>query len=862
MLSGMTAMAQLTEGFYRVSNLGSGRYLYVRDCTGSVDMSGTDFGAIELWSGVDKTCSDPSSIIFLKQVGSSWDLQSQGTGVHQLTGHYVAISQTSDKVGYMLYDSGQYLYEIGTSDIYPDMGLLGAKTNAEMPGKAKYRIWITHPITNSGNDFFGIQPYLQKGDKHYTTFFADFAYTPIDNVRTYGISQVDTEHAIAVYKPVSGTVARQQPVIVECPTATPASNRIQLTTSAGNAVAGNQLHGIFFCNGDRTGISRTGNPAAVEFDPATMRMLALDANNQLILTNTPVNLVNQTIKKGKKWVSALCVPANQAYLPVSASCPTTLRLMTEAEYRHYIDSITPVITHDTTFAISGSLTDGVIRPLPYSTSLAIDATTSFRIAQIVRTNSTVGGQTTVVSIDTLWRGAAAGKTTLDRSYAATGFPLSGTATISLTADADGTYRFAMDGINRLSVAFPELPIPVITRDTTCHVSGSFTSGDWTPMPSCTYSIQLPIDSTVRFRFARVIRTSEKVGSRPVVITMDTTHFGASADGELISREAPSASVVHHSNLPFALTADASGRYTLSLSETTVTVTYPAPPVPGITRDTLYYIIGSFTRDQWQQMPQASYSLNLAIDSLVDIRFARVIETRTIIETRPAEYSYDTLYLGATHAGDPVLRSTPTLVITPHSIHPFSLLADADGRYTVTLNNDSVLTTQFPALPIPVITSDTTYYIQQWQGEAATQQLPCALWLDEADSFRFHVLRIIETQTTIGSRDPVITVDTLRLGATGETTITRGENNMAKINLSGTAPMHLTADISGRYEFDLLPDRVLQVAFPVIPLDLQSLILTPETSPVFYDLLGRRYTCGWDNLPAGIYLVGEKKIYKY
>ena len=65
------------DGFYRVQNYGTQRYLYLTDCTGSYDMKRDvgDFGALQLYNGQEKTISDPSCILYIKQFGSQIDIE-------------------------------------------------------------------------------------------------------------------------------------------------------------------------------------------------------------------------------------------------------------------------------------------------------------------------------------------------------------------------------------------------------------------------------------------------------------------------------------------------------------------------------------------------------------------------------------------------------------------------------------------------------------------------------------------------------------------------------------------------------------------------------------------------------------------
>lgn len=336
----MTAFAQsIPEGFYRVQNQGSGYYLYVNDCTGDVSTLGADMGALELWANLDAAISDPGSVIYLKHAGSNtYDLTSQGTGVHEITGRYMTIAETNGK--YMVYNSGQYLYDVGESDVYDGLRLVGAKTNNEMPGKSQYRVWNA-PLINSSSstNYFGFKPTVTASGKYYAPFYADFAYTPKSEVKTWYVSAVDKANAIAVVKEITGTVAKRQPVFVECPSSATSGNKVDLTTAAGTAATTNLLNGVFFANSERSSISHKGkNPAYVVFNPTTMRMLGTDSNGKLAFVNTTDKCVDIEVYDNSKWQNKFCIPHNQSYLTVDSDCPATLTVMTESEYQAFLAS--------------------------------------------------------------------------------------------------------------------------------------------------------------------------------------------------------------------------------------------------------------------------------------------------------------------------------------------------------------------------------------------------------------------------------------------------------------------------------------------------------------------------------------------
>lgn len=334
MLSGMTAFAQLTDGFYRVQNNGCSKFLYVRDCVGEAATSGTDLGAIELWADHSKTLSDPSSVVYVEKHGEQYDIQGQGTGIYALLKQYVTIS--GDKDNYMLFASSQYLYYKGDSSNkkYPGMGLIGPAT-ATSGYPVNNRLWKALPVSSKTDNYFGFTPTLTTSErKLYTTFYADFAYTPVSSgVKTWYVSKVDESKAVAVIRPLTGTVARSQAVIIECAGKNPSDNKIDITRDEGHKTSNNQLVGTYFDCGRRSGKSHANTyPAIIPFDKETMRVLVVDNNGKLSFTNSDASLNTYEYKKGTKWIDGKCIAHNTAYLEVNTTCPANLTVMTEEEY--------------------------------------------------------------------------------------------------------------------------------------------------------------------------------------------------------------------------------------------------------------------------------------------------------------------------------------------------------------------------------------------------------------------------------------------------------------------------------------------------------------------------------------------------
>ena len=102
-LIAIPTIAQISgDGYYRIQNNGSERYITITDnVLTNISTSSTiiDYGNITTWFW-DNIKSNPASIIYIKAVGSEYDISAQGISVHNITGGkaYVQLNQRgSDK---------------------------------------------------------------------------------------------------------------------------------------------------------------------------------------------------------------------------------------------------------------------------------------------------------------------------------------------------------------------------------------------------------------------------------------------------------------------------------------------------------------------------------------------------------------------------------------------------------------------------------------------------------------------------------------------------------------------------------------------------------------------------------------------
>lgn len=314
MVPAATAVAQVpADGYYRVDNHMSGRYIYVLDDKGTIDLgaSSAELRAIELWTGHDRTLSDPATVMHfhLAQGSNEFDVTAQGTGIHKIIDYYMKVRAVSSlKDTYLLYATNssftKYLADAEAGDC--EEGLLSDS------GKGTWRYWRVRPIESQGENYFGVAPDIAASDAHYASFYASFPFSPASQgVSAWYVSKVDSERGIAVISEISGVVPAATPVIMKCSSATASDNRLNIGGEPSAAVTGNFLNGVYFCNHKYRHVNRVAN------DKETMRVASLLPDGKLGFVTSDVDYM----------------PRNKAYLSVPAGSPASFTVMTEKEYR-------------------------------------------------------------------------------------------------------------------------------------------------------------------------------------------------------------------------------------------------------------------------------------------------------------------------------------------------------------------------------------------------------------------------------------------------------------------------------------------------------------------------------------------------
>lgn len=299
------------NGFYRVQNTTTGRYLTVIDDRASVNMATTepDLAAILPIRSFERIVGNPASVIYICQAGDNdYSLRAQNVDSYDLMGVYLHLRSQKDG-SYYAYATARGATKFLCDEVSDyDDGWLMTGTVA--------RNWNIVPLSSYSGNYFAVLPEIEHNSFHYTTMFAAFPYKPVNSgVKMYYIDLLKDN--IAVMKEVKdGFVPAATPVIVKCASADYSDNRLDVFASGGSAVSNNYLGGVYFDNSNNKHWNR------VAYDPNTMRVLGKLSDGSLGFITADLEYL----------------PANKAYLKVPAGSAREIRIITEDEYATSIEN--------------------------------------------------------------------------------------------------------------------------------------------------------------------------------------------------------------------------------------------------------------------------------------------------------------------------------------------------------------------------------------------------------------------------------------------------------------------------------------------------------------------------------------------
>ena len=302
-----TAFAQLRgNGFYRVQNVNTGRYLTFVTSEAfktpdgmDVDLSRAMISKKDFENDVVK---DPGSIVYFSSVSGGWDLQSQGIDSYSMMS--IPLTVTSTTGGYICSGTMHASGASATKTLY-DKGGANLSEGYLTTSDTGNGVWAIKPVSMNSANYFGLLP-KQYDNGYWTTIYASFAFDhDPDNVEVYTVCAVRPE-GVAIIRKVNGTVPAGAPVLIKCTSPSSSANKLDIMLSGGSSVGANNLRGVY--------LARTRS-----YDAATMRILGKGSDGRAaFITPSSLNFVNR----------------NEAYLVVPGGYPAEMKIMTEEEWNN------------------------------------------------------------------------------------------------------------------------------------------------------------------------------------------------------------------------------------------------------------------------------------------------------------------------------------------------------------------------------------------------------------------------------------------------------------------------------------------------------------------------------------------------
>lgn len=315
------------NGYYRIQNAKTERYmsLTTTETTGiSMQTTTVDCKALLTKKKWDDVSTDPGTIFYIENKGGGqYNIKNQGSSLYDMINYYIRLTYYKDANVYRAWQSksGGKVY---LSELYKDY-TLGRDTCYVDNNTSETLNWKITAVDCEDN-YLGVKPTMSANGKYYASYYAGFPFSVASpNMKVYYISSIDEKEGTATYKELTGIIPASTPVIIECGSKNPAENKLKPELTNPTAVKGNILKGVYFC----VGFKMSGHFTSTKFEPTTMRLLSIDENGSLVFNNDETNAYTVMIKEGASRPYIKAIPHNTAYLPVSANCPKSLKLVKE-----------------------------------------------------------------------------------------------------------------------------------------------------------------------------------------------------------------------------------------------------------------------------------------------------------------------------------------------------------------------------------------------------------------------------------------------------------------------------------------------------------------------------------------------------
>ena len=317
------------NGYYRIQNATTERYMSLTTTeTRGISMQTTtvECKALLTKKNWDDVSTDPGTIFYIENKGGDqYNIIGQGSSLYKIINYYIRLKYYEKENEYRAFQSKSG----GTVYLSDDTESLGEDTGYVDNNNFETVYWKITAVDSEDN-YLGVKPTKAANGKYYASYYAGFPFSVASpNMKVYYISSIDEKEGTATYKELTGIIPASTPVIIECESENPAENKLKPELTNPTAVKDNILKGVYFC----VGLRLTAHYTSTKFEPTTMRLLSVDENGSLVLNNDESNAYTTLLRKGTrpsfKYSYIKAIPHNTAYLPVSANCPKSLKLVKE-----------------------------------------------------------------------------------------------------------------------------------------------------------------------------------------------------------------------------------------------------------------------------------------------------------------------------------------------------------------------------------------------------------------------------------------------------------------------------------------------------------------------------------------------------
>lgn len=233
----LSASAQLADGFYRVKNVSSGRYIVMYDgyvfkntATGSVNLKALQ--TVEDWGTV---CSHMGSVWYMKNIGGvQYDMYCQSSSLGSKGNFYPSLLAIGGN--YQIYGTYEgftkYLNDESNEDGGGYVSITGTRPD-----------WSFIPL--GGDNYVGIEPETNADGYYWATFMSGFPFKLGSGMKAYYVSGVSNSGF--AMKEMGDEIPAKVPVLIRLNGGSPSDNIITMQTSNGaSSPSGNKLYGNWY----------------------------------------------------------------------------------------------------------------------------------------------------------------------------------------------------------------------------------------------------------------------------------------------------------------------------------------------------------------------------------------------------------------------------------------------------------------------------------------------------------------------------------------------------------------------------------------------------------------------------------------